>query len=107
MGGGHRHPDALGNELFEFAPVGEMFNIAEAVIRVSISMRLQAQQRNRLKFLIRSIGWDAFKAEFDKDSRLFRLEGGHGCRSRSRYSPVEQAPAPARRCRGRLTFPPR
>ena len=66
-----------GNELFEFAPVGEMFNIAEAIVRVFHRLGdYKHKQRNRLKFLVRSLGWDAFKAEFEKELEAFRQEGG-------------------------------
>jgi sulfite reductase beta subunit-like hemoprotein len=83
-----------GNELFEFAPVGEMFNIAEAVIRVFHKLGdYQHKQRNRLKFLIRSIGWDAFKAAFDTELEAFRLEGGARLPFDPEQPPVEQAPA--------------
>jgi sulfite reductase (NADPH) hemoprotein beta-component len=83
-----------GNELFEFAPVGEMFNIAEAVIRVFHRLGdYQHKQRNRLKFLVRSLGWEAFKAEFDKELEAFRLEGGAPLPFDPEQPPVEQAPA--------------
>jgi sulfite reductase (NADPH) hemoprotein beta-component len=52
-----------GNELFEFLPVGEMFNVAEAIVRVFRRLGdYKHKQRNRLKFLVRSLGWDGFKA---------------------------------------------
>ncbi len=59
-----------GQELFDFVPVGEMLNIAEAIVRVFHKLGdYKHKQRNRLKFLVRSLGWDAFKAEFDKELR--------------------------------------
>ena len=44
---------------FDFLPVGEMFNVAEAVIRVFHRLGdYKHKQRNRLKFLVKSLGWD-------------------------------------------------
>ena len=82
-----------GNELFEFLPVGEMFNVAEAIIRVFRRLGdYQHKQRNRLKFLVRSLGWDGFKAEFDKEYDAFRLEGGARLPFDPERPPVEDAP---------------
>jgi sulfite reductase (NADPH) hemoprotein beta-component len=82
-----------GNELFEFLPVGEMFNVAEAIIRVFRRLGdYQHKQRNRLKFLVRSLGWDGFKAEFDKELEAFRLEGGARLPFDPERPPVEGAP---------------
>src|SRR5918999_3042870 len=65
-----------GNELFEFLPVGEMFNVAEAIVRVFHRLGdYKHKQRNRLKFLVRSLGWDGFKAEFERDLAGVRAEG--------------------------------
>jgi sulfite reductase (NADPH) hemoprotein beta-component len=83
-----------GNELFEFAPVGEMFNIAEAIVRVFHRLGdYQHKQRNRLKFLVRSLGWDAFKAEFEKELEAFRQEGGARLPFEPENPPVEGPPA--------------
>src|SRR5688572_15044247 len=66
-----------GHELFEFAPVDEMLNIAEAIVRVFHRLGdYKHKQRNRLKFLVRSLGWDTFKTEFHQELEAFRLEGG-------------------------------
>ena len=82
-----------GNELFEFLPVGEMFNVAEAIIRVFRRLGdYKHKQRNRLKFLVRSLGWDGFKAEFDKELEAFRLEGGARLPFDPERPPVEDAP---------------
>ena len=90
-----------GNELFEFLPVGEMFNVAEAIIRVFRRLGdYKHKQRNRLKFLVRSLGWDAFKAEFDKELEAFRLEGGARLPFDPERPPVEEAPE------GRADAPP-
>jgi sulfite reductase (NADPH) hemoprotein beta-component len=83
-----------GHELFEFVPVGEMFNIAEAVVRVFHRLGdYKHKQRNRLKFLVRSLGWDGFKAEFDKELESFRQEGGAQLPFDAENPPVEGPPA--------------
>jgi sulfite reductase (NADPH) hemoprotein beta-component len=83
-----------GHELFAFAPVGRMLNIAEGIVRVFHRMGdYKHKQRNRLKFLIRSIGWDAFKAEFDKELEAFEREGGARLPFDPEHPPIEEAPA--------------
>jgi sulfite reductase (NADPH) hemoprotein beta-component len=66
-----------GYVLYEFLPVEEMFEVAEAVVRVFHRFGdYEHRQRNRLKFTIRAIGWDAFRARFDECVEEFRREGG-------------------------------
>jgi len=94
VAGGTATMTRSGNELFAFAPVGEMFNIAEAIVRVFHRLGdYKHKQRNRLKFLVRSLGWDGFKAEFDKELEAFRLEGGAKLPFDPEHPPVEEAPA--------------
>src|SRR5687768_17254421 len=94
VAGGTATMTRSGNELFEFAPVGEMFNIAEAIVRVFHRLGdYKHKQRNRLKFLVRSLGWDAFKVEFDRELEGFRLEGGARLPFDPEQPPVEHAPA--------------
>ena len=82
-----------GNELFEFAPVGEMLNIAEAIVRVFHRLGdYQHKQRNRLKFLVRSLGWDGFRTEFEKELEGVRREGGAALPFDPETPPVEAAP---------------
>ena len=60
-----------------------MFNVAEAVIRVFHRLGdYKHKQRNRLKFLVKSLGWDGFKAEFERELEAFRAERRRArCRS--------------------------
>lgn len=82
------------HELFDFAPVGEMCNIAEAIIRVFHRLGdYKHKQRNRLKFLVRSLGWDGFKAEFDRELEAFRRAGGAALPFEAEGPPVEEAPS--------------
>ena len=66
-----------GYVLYEFMPVEEMFEVAEAVLRVFKRFGdYEHRQRNRLKFTIKSLGWDVFKARFEECLAEFRREGG-------------------------------
>ena len=54
--------------LYDFVPVAEMFNVAEAVIRVFHRLGdYQHKQRNRMKFLIKQLGWDGWRAAFEQE----------------------------------------
>ena len=74
-----------GHVLFEFLPVGEMFNVAEAIIRVFHRLGdYKHKQRNRLKFLVKSLGWDGFRAEFERELEAFRAARRRAAAVRSR-----------------------
>lgn len=61
----------------EFMPVEEMFEVAEAVARVFHRFGdYEHRQRNRLKFVVKALGWDGFKARFEECLAEFRAEGG-------------------------------
>jgi sulfite reductase (NADPH) hemoprotein beta-component len=66
-----------GYVLYEFMPVEEMFEVAEAVVRVFHRYGdYEHRQRNRLKFVIKAIGWEGFRSRFDECLAEFRTEGG-------------------------------
>jgi sulfite reductase (NADPH) hemoprotein beta-component len=66
-----------GYVLYEFLPVEEMLNVAEAVVRVFHRFGdYEHRQRNRLKFTVKTLGWDGFKARFDECLEEFKREGG-------------------------------
>jgi sulfite reductase beta subunit-like hemoprotein len=66
-----------GYVLYEFLPVEQMLEVAEAVVRVFHKYGdFQHPQRNRMKFIIRAIGWDAYRAHFEEELEGFRREGG-------------------------------
>ena len=76
-GGGTSTVCTSARELFEFLPAGEIFEVAEAVIRVFHRLGdFKHKQRNRMKFLIKELGWDGWRAEFEKELQAFREEGG-------------------------------
>jgi sulfite reductase (NADPH) hemoprotein beta-component len=93
VAGGTSTLPRAGNLLYEFLPVGEMFDVAEAIIRVFHRLGdYKHKARNRLKFLVRSLGWDGFKAEFDRDLEAFRTEGGAALPFDPEAPPVEPPP---------------
>ncbi|HLG54726.1 MAG TPA: nitrite/sulfite reductase [Vicinamibacterales bacterium] len=66
-----------GYVLYEFMPVEEMFNVAEAVVRVFHRFGdYEHRSRNRLKFTIKALGWDAFRQRYDEVLAEFKAEGG-------------------------------
>src|SRR5687767_11409674 len=66
-----------GYVLYDFLPVEEMFEVAEAVVRVFHRFGdYEHRQRNRLKFVVKSLGWDGFRARFEECLEEFRREGG-------------------------------
>ena len=63
--------------LYEFLPVEEMFNVAEAVVRVFHRFGdYEHKSRNRLKFTIKALGWDGFRQRFEEALAEFTAEGG-------------------------------
>jgi sulfite reductase beta subunit-like hemoprotein len=80
--------------LHDFLPASEMFNVAEAVIRVFKQFGdYKHKQANRLKFLIKSMGWDRWHAEYEKALAEFRAQGGARLPFDPDRPPVEAAPA--------------
>jgi sulfite reductase beta subunit-like hemoprotein len=81
-----------GYVLYEFLPVEEMFEVAEAVVRVFHRFGdYEHRQRNRLKFTIKTLGWDGFKQRFDECLAEFRAEGG----ARLSFKPEDVSPEDA------------
>src|SRR5882672_3653081 len=76
-GGGTAILPTSGGLLFEFLPAGEILEVAEAVLRVFARLGdYKHKQRNRMKFLIRELGWDGWRAELDRALAEVRAEGG-------------------------------
>lgn len=66
-----------GYVLYDFMPVGEMLNVAEAIVRVFHRFGdYEHRQRNRLKFTVRALGWEGFRTRFEDALDEFRREGG-------------------------------
>jgi sulfite reductase (NADPH) hemoprotein beta-component len=62
--------------LHEFLPASEIFRVAEAVLRVFARLGdYQHKQRNRMKFLIKTLGWTRWREEYDRELTACRLRG--------------------------------
>ena len=82
-----------GSELFEFLPAGDMFDVTEAIIRVYHRMGdYKHKAHNRMKFLIRSLGWERWREEFDTSLAEVRAAGGVRLPFDPEAPPIEGAP---------------
>ena len=98
VGGGTAILCRSGTVLFEFLPAGEILAAAEAVLRVFHELGdYQHRQRNRMKFLIQQIGWDAFKEQVEARFAEVTAEGVPPLPFDPEHSPVEEAPPRAAR----------
>ena len=62
--------------LHEFLPASEVFRVAEAVLRVFKRFGdYQHKQRNRMKFMIRELGWTRWREEYERELTACRLRG--------------------------------
>src|SRR6185295_4240132 len=62
--------------LHEFLPASEIFRVAEAVLRVFARFGdYQHKQRNRMKFMIKTLGWTRWRDEYDRELTACRLRG--------------------------------
>jgi len=76
VAGGTATLTRAGNLLHDFLPAAEMFDCAEAIIRVFHRLGdYKHKQRNRLKFLVRSLGWEGFRAEYEKERAALAGQG--------------------------------
>ena len=77
VAGGTSIMPVSGYVLYDFLPVEEMFNVAEAVLRVFHKYGdYEHRQRNRLKFTVKSLGWEGFRSRFEEELAGFKAEGG-------------------------------
>jgi sulfite reductase (NADPH) hemoprotein beta-component len=91
-GGGTAILCKSGTVLYEFLPAGEIFNVAEAILRVFHRFGdREHKQRNRMKFLIQQMGWDSWRAEVDKALEEFRSQGGAQLPFDPQHPPIEEA----------------
>jgi sulfite reductase (NADPH) hemoprotein beta-component len=94
IGGGTAIMVKSAQTVHDFLPASEIFNVAEAVIRVFHKFGdYKHKQANRLKFLIKSLGWDRFLEEYQKALAEFRAQGGASLPFDPERPAVENAPA--------------
>src|SRR2546422_2591151 len=75
-GGGTSIMATSADLLHEFLPASEIFRVAEAVLRVFRRLGdYEHKQRNRMKFLIRALGWTRWRGEYDRELTACRLRG--------------------------------
>jgi sulfite reductase (NADPH) hemoprotein beta-component len=93
IGGGTAILCTSGGLLYDFLPAGEILAVMEAVLRVFRRLGdFKHKQRNRMKFLIRELGWDAWRAEYEAELLAVRAEGGPRLPFDPERPPVEAAP---------------
>ena len=62
--------------IHEFMPASGILRVAEAVLRVFKQFGdYEHKQRNRMKFMIKALGWDRWKAEYDKALAACEADG--------------------------------
>jgi sulfite reductase (NADPH) hemoprotein beta-component len=62
--------------LHEFLPASDILRVAEAVLEVFHRLGdYKHKQRNRMKFLIKELGWTRWREEYDRELTACRLRG--------------------------------
>jgi sulfite reductase beta subunit-like hemoprotein len=62
--------------IHDFMPASGILRVAEAVLRVFKQFGdYEHKQRNRMKFMIKALGWDRWKAEYDRALAVCEAEG--------------------------------
>jgi sulfite reductase beta subunit-like hemoprotein len=75
-GGGTAIMTTAAGTLHEFLPASEILRAAEAVLRVFARLGdYQHKQRNRMKFMIKTLGWTRWREEYDRELTACRLRG--------------------------------
>ncbi len=93
VGGGTATLCQSGFVLYEFLPADQIFNVAEAILRVFHAHGQRKSKANaRMKFLIRKLGFDAWKKLFDETLSTVLAEGGSRLPFDPQSPPVEDAP---------------
>jgi len=93
IGGGTSILPTSGYLLYEFLPAEQFLEVAEAIVRVYHRLGdYQHPQRNRMKFLIRQLGWDPWRERFEEALAEVRAEGGVPFDASAAASVVEGAP---------------
>ena len=98
VAGGTSTMTRAGSVLHQFLPADRMFECAEAIIRVFHRLGdYKHKQKNRLKFLVRSLGWDGFLAEYERELEALATAGLKALPFDRDDPPREGPPPPSRR----------
>jgi len=93
IGGGTATLAKSGDVLHEFLPADAMLEVAEAILRVFHRLGDYAHKhRNRMKFLVRALGFPVWRAEYEKALAEVRDEGGVRLPFDPEAPPVEAGP---------------
>ncbi len=75
-GGGTSILCTEGTVIHEFLPASDIFRVADAVLRLFHRYGdYQHKQRNRMKFMIKTLGWTRWREEYDRELTACRLRG--------------------------------
>ena len=75
-GGGTAILCKSGTVIHEFLPASEIFRVAQAVLKVFQKFGdYEHKQRNRMKFMIRELGWTRWREEYERQLTRSRLSG--------------------------------
>ena len=75
-GGGTAIMTTSAGLLHEFLPASEILRVAEAILRVFRRFGdYEHRQRNRMKFMIKELGWARWRDEYDRELTACRLRG--------------------------------
>jgi len=75
-GGGTAIMTTSAGLLHEFLPASEILRVAAAVLRVFQRLGdYEHKQRNRMKFMIKALGWTRWREEYDRELTASRLRG--------------------------------
>jgi sulfite reductase beta subunit-like hemoprotein len=86
-----------GAPLHAFLPAGDVLALAEALVRLFHARGdRKNKHRNRLKFLVKDLGFDAFRALLDEELARVRAEGAPRLPFDAELAPVDAAPSHAR-----------
>jgi sulfite reductase (NADPH) hemoprotein beta-component len=97
VAGGTSSSCAAGTKLFDFLPANDLLVLAEAVVRVfHVHGDRVNRSRNRLKWLVKALGFDSFRALVVAEFEKVRLEGAPRLPFSADAPPEESAPAFAR-----------
>jgi sulfite reductase beta subunit-like hemoprotein len=79
--------------LHDFLPVTDMLAAAEAIVRVFHRLGdYKHKHKNRMKFLIKSLGWEGFRTEYERSLEEVFAAGVPPLPFDPEHPPVEEAP---------------
>jgi sulfite reductase beta subunit-like hemoprotein len=98
VGGGTATLCQSGWLLYDFLPAGQILNVAESVLRVFHAHGNRSSKANaRMKYLIRKIGWEAWKSLYDLQYEAVCADGGARLPFDPHNPPLEEPPSRERR----------